>query len=103
MGSLQVSGGQQQRMEIARALVRKPSFIILDQATSALDAETEYLIDDRIRARGCGALVISQRMNIFKDVDQILFLEKGSIVEQGTHEDLLELGGRYSELMKENS
>ncbi|MDG2030188.1 MAG: cysteine peptidase family C39 domain-containing protein [Phycisphaerales bacterium] len=97
------SGGQQQRMEIARALVRKPSFIILDQATSALDAETEFLIDDRIRARGCGALIISQRMNVFKDVDHILVLEKGSVVEQGTHESLLELGGQYSVIMEQNS
>ena len=98
-----LSGGQQQRMEIARALVRNPSFIVLDQATSALDAETEFFIDDRIRSRGCGALIISQRMSTFKDVDQILVLDRGSIVEQGTHQELVELGGRYVSILGDGS
>jgi ATP-binding cassette subfamily C protein len=98
-----LSGGQQQRLEIARALVRRPSFIVLDQATSALDAETEFFIDDRIRRRGCGSLVISQRTSIFKDVDSVLVLDKGRIVEQGTHEDLIKLDGLYSVIVGSNS
>ena len=98
-GGLNLSGGQRQRLEIARCLARNPSFLVLDGATSALDSKTEKRIDLALRARGCSILIISNRMSTVADADRILVLEGGAIVEQGSHAELLGMGGRYLKMM----
>ena len=99
-GSGGVSGGQRQRLMIARAIAPKPKILMFDEATSALDNLTQKIVSDSLDKLKCTRIVIAHRLSTIRHCDRIIYLEKGQIVEDGTYDELIAKNGKFAELVE---
>jgi len=100
-GGSALSGGQRQRLAIARAIAHSPTILLLDEATSHLDVVTERRVAEKLLGLACTQIIIAHRLSTIRDADVILVIDQGTIVERGSHDELLECGGYYASLMRE--
>jgi len=99
-GGKNFSGGQRQRIELASAFAKEPTIMIMDEGTSALDAITEEGVMNSVRQMGCSQIIIAHRLSTIRDCDEIIVMQRGKIVERGTHEQLMAQNGFYSLLIE---
>ena len=95
-----ISGGQKQRLMIARAIAPRPKILIFDEATSALDNKTQKQVSDALDKLDCTRIVIAHRLSTIRNCDRILVMEQGAIIEEGKYEDLIAQGGHFAELVE---